>query len=271
MQQRTNEFLTRDDVININELASSISDYYFPESHIDPSVIATKNQITFSYGNYDDSYDGLLEHFNGKFHIYINIDKLGHAYSKRSRFTFGHELGHYFIDSHRVALTSGKSPSHGSFTGFVSKNRAERQADYFSSCLLMPENRFKSFYYSKKFQFRIIEELASKFGTSLSATALRFCAIGNHPILVVCGFKGKVKWYWSSYDFRYKWLKYGKDKIPEDTVAGEYFELGRSPKTTEEVFAMDWFNIKSEEQAIEKFYEHARCVGDYTLSIIWEE
>ncbi|MGO1585598.1 MAG: ImmA/IrrE family metallo-endopeptidase, partial [Mesonia sp.] len=212
-----------------------------------------------------------IECKDAKFHIYINEDKVGHQYEQRARFTFAHELGHYYIDSHRVALLSGRSPSHCSSTGFKSRNRAERQADYFASCLLMPDEKFILHCFRKKFSFKIIQELAGKFGTSISATTIRFCAIGNHPIMVVYSKSKSIRWYWSSDDFPYKWLKYGKDKLPEDTVAGEYFIKNIDPKKTEPIFAMDWFNIRSQNQAEMPFYEHAVTGGVHCLSVIWEE
>ena len=268
---RENDFLSEFDVEELNDLASSIADYYFPNGQIDPIVIAEKNNITYSFGNYSDAFDGLIECEDAKFHIFINLNRLQQAYSERARFTFAHELGHYFIDNHRNSLLKGLSPSHCSQTGFKSRNRAERQADYFASCLLMPENSFRKYCYRKKFEYRIIEELAKKYGTSKSATALRFCAIGNHPIMVVYSYKNSIRWFWSSQDFRFRWLRNGKDKLPEDTVAGEYFNLGRKSKNTEPVFAMDWFNIKYDNQANLPFKEHCLIHDEQCLSIIWEE
>jgi Zn-dependent peptidase ImmA (M78 family) len=268
---RENDFLSEFDVEELNDLASSIADYYFPNGQIDPILIAERNNITYNFGNYSDAFDGLIECEYAKFHIFMNLNRLQHSYSERARFTFAHELGHYFIDSHRNSLLKGLSPSHCSQTGFKSRNRAERQADYFASCLLMPENSFKKFCYRKKFEYRIIEELSKKYGTSKSATALRFCAIGNHPIMVVYSYKNSIRWFWSSQDFRFRWLRNGKDKLPEDTVAGEYFNLGRKSIKTEPVFAMDWFDIKYDHQANLPFKEHCLIYDDQCLSIIWED
>jgi Zn-dependent peptidase ImmA (M78 family) len=268
---KENDFLSEFDVEELNDLASSIADYYFPNGQIDPILIAERNNISYSFGNYSDAFDGLIECEDAKFHIFMNLNRLQHSYSERARFTFAHELGHYFIDSHRNSLLKGLSPSHCSQTGFKSRNRAERQADYFASCLLMPENSFKKYCYRKKFEYRIIEELSKKFGTSKSATALRFCAIGNHPIMVVYSYKNSIRWFWSSQDFRFRWLRNGKDKLPDDTVAGEYFNLGRKSIKTEPVFAMDWFDIKYNYQANLPFKEHCLIYDDHCLSIIWEE
>lgn len=269
--QKRSDFLSQYDNEYLNCLASGIADYYFPHGRIEPEIISVKNNITFSYGEYGACFDGLIECEEQLFHIYINTDRLKHSYSDRARFTFAHELGHYFIDDHRNALLEGRSPSHSSFTGFVRKNRAERQADYFASCLLLPETRFKAFCFRKKFDFKIIRDLSKFFGVSISATALRFCAIGNHPIMVVYTHSNKIQWYWYSEDFPFKALKYGKDKLPEDTVAGEYFELQRQPTGQQPVFAMDWFSIWNSSQAELPFFEQCIFNGKHCLSIIWEE
>ncbi|MGF1558973.1 MAG: ImmA/IrrE family metallo-endopeptidase [Flavobacteriaceae bacterium] len=271
MQTTTNDFLSEYDKGFLNELAGSIADFYCPRGVVNPEVIAEKCKISYNYSEYGDSYDGLIEHLNGKFHIFINIERLQHAFSDRARFTFAHELGHYFIDTHRNSLLQGMSPSHGSFTGFVRKNRAERQADYFASCLLLPEERFVKDCNRRKFSFKILQELSKKYQVSISATSLRFCAIGNHPIMVVYSFKGKIKWHWNSNDFPYWKLKHGKEKLPEDTVAGEYFQLFRKPLTTQTVFAMDWFDNVWDSHTHRKFYEHCICQQDHALSIIWED
>lgn len=272
-QPTTNsDFLSDYDKSVISELAEEISNYYFSEGLVYPEKIATENGITYSHGNYStDSFDGLIECLDKSFHIYINNDRLVHAHTVRARFTFAHELGHYFIDHHRNALMQGLSPSHSSKTGFVSKNFAEREADYFASCLLLPESRFKADCFRRKFSFELIDELSKKYQSSFTATALRFTSIGNHPIMVVLSFKGAVKWYWSSQDFPYKYLLHNKTKVPDDTVAGEYFSKQRSPSSRQDVFAMDWFKNVWESSTERKFHEQCKFNNNYALSIIWED
>ena len=194
----TKNFLSDSAKTDLSQLAEEISNFYFPTGLINPELIADEKGITYSYGNYENAFDGLLEHNAGSFHIYINVDRLKHRYTERARFTFAHELGHYFIDGHRNALISGRSPSHSSFTGFVSKNYAEREADYFASCLLLPEGKFRADVNKRKFKFEVIQELSAKYQTSFTATALRFANIGNHPIMVVFALKGNISWYWYS-------------------------------------------------------------------------
>ena len=226
LKTNNSNFLSETRKEQIEELAEYIANYYSKRGAIDLEIIAEKNNINFLYGNYEDYFDGLLQFEEDEFNIFINIDRLGHAYTERARFTFAHELGHYFIDNHRNALVSGLTPSHPSYTGFVSENIVEKEADYFASCLLLPKERIKQDCNKKKFSFNVLQELSKKYQTSLTATALRFATIGNHPIMVVYSVNNKVKWYWYSTDFRFWSLKHGKERVPEDTAAGEYFNKG---------------------------------------------
>lgn len=273
MQRRNNtDFLDFTRKEEIEHLANFIADSYSPRGSVDVENIAEKNNIKFSYGNYDDAFDGMLQHSFGEFHIYINIDRLEHAYTERARFTFAHELGHYYIDSHRNALALGLAPSHPSYTGFVSDNLVEREADFFASCLLLPKDRFKHDCFKRKFNFKLIQELAKKYQTSITATSLRFAAIGTHPIMVVYSIKNIIKWYWRTYDFPFWILKHGKTKVPENTSAGEFYSKGIRYSTTELVYADEWFKVSFDEDYNRPFFEH--CIygrNEAVLSIIWEE
>src|ERR1700748_3499337 len=133
---------TRKKEIELSELAESIVEYYCPEGIVNPAQIAEMKGISYSYGDYGDAFDGLIEQENTSFHIFINTKNFP-ADHPRSRFTFAHELGHYFIDEHRNALLSGRTPSHPSYTDFSSKNPVELEADHFASSLLLPERRIK--------------------------------------------------------------------------------------------------------------------------------
>ena len=109
----------------ISSLAQDIAETYCSNGIITPEIIASDNEISFNYGFYGDSFDGLIEQLNGSFHIYINLSKVKQTTNTRSRFTFGHELGHYFLDEHRLALDAGKTPSHPSTCNFSSKTLLE--------------------------------------------------------------------------------------------------------------------------------------------------
>ena len=257
----------------LSELAEFIADEYCPNAPIEPELIAKNKGISFSYGNYEDAFDGLTEHEFGEFHIFINLDRHSHKESERVRFTFAHELGHYFIDEHRNALEKGQAPSHPSFTDFSSNNPVEVEADFFAASLLMPKARILKDCFKKKFSFQIIEGLSKKYKTSTTATALKFASIGNHPIMIVRSSNNIINWFKHSYDFPYKWPKGLKENVPENTLAGAYFQDGTKYDETLPLSVYDWFNNVKDEDYDREFYE--RCIYsdyyDFVLSIIWED
>lgn len=271
MQKGKNNYLTKRAKSELSELAESISEYYFEDHSISPEVICRKNNISYSFGHYKkSSFDGLIECYKNDFHIYLNLDRLEHAHTERARFTFAHELGHYFIDDHRNALRMGKSPSHSSVTGFVSKNYAEREADYFASALLLPQKRIEKHCFKRKFSATLIKELANKYQVSLPAASIRFADIGNHPIMVIYSCNGKILWNWNSNDFPYWKLKFGKSKVPSNTATGEYFENGILPRDEEIVYAIDWFEDVYERDYEREFKEYCFIKGKWVLTILWE-
>ena len=96
------------------ELAEAVADEHCPRDVVYPEVIASASGITVSFGAYGEGFDGILEHRNGRFHIFCNTDRVGPDDSPRARFTLAHELGHYYIDDHRRALASGGVAPHPS-------------------------------------------------------------------------------------------------------------------------------------------------------------
>lgn len=264
--------LSRKREIELSELAESIANYYCPEGIVTPEYIADKVGISFSYGDYGNAFDGLIEQENKDFHIFINTKNIAKEHP-RSRFTFAHELGHYFIDEHRQALLNGKTPSHPSLTNFSSKNPVEQEADYFASSLLLPDTRIKADCFKKPFNFNLIEVLSQKYQTSITATVLKLMTIDKHPIMVVSYIDGKLKWFKHSHDFPYKWLKKPWDRAPKNTLAGTYFSTKEKFNEEFPVTANDWFENVWEKDIDRSFFE--KCVysdkHNLTLSIIWEK
>ena len=102
---------------DIEELAEFVTESTFPNSRTEPEQIAEQLGITHNYGHYEDAFDGLLEYCDGDFHIFGNLERVYYPEHPRARFTFSHELGHYFIDEHRNALAGSVGP-HASFTDY---------------------------------------------------------------------------------------------------------------------------------------------------------
>jgi IrrE N-terminal-like domain len=160
--------------LDIIELAEAIAEEYAGEGKLELLKIISAQGITTSFNSYTNGFDGMLEHRAGRFHIYCNLDRVGHPNSPRARFTLGHELGHYFIDDHRLALASGRTPAHPSRCEYESKNVVEREADLFAARLLMPARRFCALAKKHKLGLNGILALTEYFGTSVTSTAIRY-------------------------------------------------------------------------------------------------
>jgi len=253
----------------ISELAEFISSEY-SEIPIPIDKIAQSEELPIFYDDYGDSFDGLLV-FDNQFYIHINTRRGNKEGTPRGRFTLAHELGHYFIDNHRIGLKRGLLQPHGSFTFKGKDETIEREADYFASCLLMPSEKIHQECFKVKFSFGMIKKISSKYNVSLTAAAIRFSEVGNHPIMIVYCEDSEVKWKWYSDDFPFKYLAEKHPKLPEDSIAYEYFQKRSKEKGTEQVWAADWFNCYREEDENRRFYEHLIPFKNKTLSIIWED
>src|SRR5690606_3947221 len=147
----------------------------------------------------------------------------------------------------------------------------EREADYFASCLLMPEERFSKDISGKKFSYELIDSLRTTFCVSITACAFRFAEIGNHPIMMVYSENGRVIWKNCSEDFPYKYLLY-EDRVPPNSVMGEYFQnIGSNLYKQEEVWAVDIFQHVRNDSVYRKFFEYCIMHKGKALSIIWED
>ena len=217
----------------IRDLAECVSEEYFPTDRVDPAVILNAKDVTLVVGNYDDTFDGLLEWDGSRFCVYCNLDRVDSRSSPRATFTLGHELGHYFIDEHRRALLAGHDP-HGCEVEFLSGNAVEQEADLFASHLLMPTRRFAAS--AKRLQVGVgaFQSLASDYGTSITSVAIRYTSLGISPCVVIK---------WSDDGYEWKWLspqahraKYWKtveavDALPTDSPTAK--ALRASPSVRE--------------------------------------
>ncbi|MBN1344547.1 MAG: ImmA/IrrE family metallo-endopeptidase [Phycisphaerae bacterium] len=184
-------------VAEIAELAEAVADEHCPNGGVDPEAVADANGITISFGPYQSSFDGMLEHRAGRFHIYCNLDRVRRRDSPRARFTLAHELGHYYLDEHRNALAAGLAGAHGSQCQYESRNLVEQEADHFASNLLMPPRRFVAAAKGLPPGLEGIMSLARRFNTSITSTAIRYAATDVAPCAV-------IKWSWTGY--AWKWL-----------------------------------------------------------------
>jgi len=257
--------------LEIKDLAESITIEYFPSGAIQPEVIARSNGITYSYGHYQQAFDGLIQHRSGRWHIFLNLDRSSDPGSPRMRYTFGHEMGHWYIDEHRNAIRSGRVKEHPSFNPPDTRNKAEREADYFASCLLMPEKKFREFCHRKPLTGDLITQIASHFKTSITSVCYKYRELSLFPMAIVVSKDGILHRHFPTLDFKYKLFPTWGRPLPPNTAAYEFFQKGKIYKTDEIVFADDWF-LDSWRNKDEQFWEKCFYLpGNTVLSVIWKK
>jgi len=255
----------------IKKLAESIALLYEDEATPLEKIIEDEDLDVF-YDNYErNTFDGMTVYDEGYFYIHINIDRGNIMGSDRGRFTLAHELGHYYIENHRIGLKKGLLKPHPSICNNEQYYLIEREADYFASCLLMPELRFCKDINNRKFEFSIIEDLRYKYKVSRTACLLRFADIGNQPIMVLYAENNRIKWKYNSKDFPFKYFIYD-DLVPKHTVMEDYFKGHKDDIfKTEVINAIECFKYVKEEDIGRHFYEHCISYKNKALSVFWED
>jgi Zn-dependent peptidase ImmA (M78 family) len=229
----------------IEALAERIAIARFAGERVDPEQIARDENIGFKYDSFPEEFDGILVFDDGKFYLVCNERRSSRG-ANRSRFTFAHELGHYFIEEHRRDLQSGQCPPHFSLSEFRSDLPIEKEADIFAANLLMPATSFRK----KSLQFdhgmERISALSTVFGTSFTATAFRAMALDTFPApaAMYCWAVGGTptpKRWMSPSTFRSGWrFPKGPTVLPERTATAEFIATGAGSSVVE-TDARIWF------------------------------
>lgn len=101
------------------------------------SIMAAEN-IKFRTVSANDNFLGIFTHANnGQAYIMVNDNFPNDG---RRNFTIAHELGHYFL-YHELKI--GQCFDADILEDGTAVDEIEREANYFASCLLMPESKIK--------------------------------------------------------------------------------------------------------------------------------
>ena len=138
-------------------------------------------------------------------------------------FTVAHELGHYFIDDHPLAiLGSGK---HFSRSGYISKDRFEEEADAFATELLMPWKLIEPVIRANTGGFGTIKAIADGCESSLLASAIRYTQVTTECVAVIVSHLGVVEFMTASTSFKQipglDWLR-KRDALPSEAPSKRY-------------------------------------------------
>lgn len=158
------------------------------------------------------------------------------TYQPKINYIIAHEIGHAQLHRH-LALFSDTEKT---LSEWYAQGPQEKEANSFAAELLMPSDLFTRKVKNKKLSLPLIEEIASYFGASKTATFLRYRELGEFPVIIIFIENGIIKWKSPSDDFPYKWLTYGI-KVPPYTVAGDYYYRQVEENRPAKVNAIEWF------------------------------
>lgn len=184
----------------------------------------------------------------------------------RKRFALAHEIGHWILHenvSQIVACTDADMLS--SYKASV----PELEASYFASALLMPEELFAARIVGTTPTAKVLSKLASDFGISLTAAAVRYVDLRDDYCALVVSEDGKVRWWRESRDFKGNfWIDPGT-KLSSNTVAGSIFRGDQPSGRPEKVDFTAWLPESSLESHI--IIEEAVWMPRYrqVLSLLW--
>ncbi len=185
--------------------------------------------------------------------------------SEKWRFVVAHEIGHLIrhVDLDQMELCTNTDLS-----DWYGGSGHEAEANYFASELLMPESLFKPLCDRKQPSLKDVRELAERFTTSLTATAIRFVQFCPEPCAVVHSSDGAVDWFHKSDDFAL--FLYGPGhELGRDTYAGDLFAGEDVEDRPQFVDGSAWSdNYRAENFDLK---EHSVQLGRYgsVLTFLW--
>jgi hypothetical protein len=187
---------------------------------------------------------------------------------KRVRFSIAHELGHYFIESHRELLVAGKT--HDSTPGFICDNAMEIEADEFAAALLVPRKHIEERLQRRSFMtLAEILEMGDQWQSSARSAAIRYVRYTGEACAMVIAKQGRITKYIPSDEAHTSGYRFaGLSTVPRASAAARICN-DSSPKKIEEanLTTKSWFPYLPGEHDL---HEESFRLGDtgYTLSIL---
>jgi hypothetical protein len=182
----------------------------------------------------------------------------------KKNFTIAHELGHLLLPGHDESTVCLQGDVEAWDVGL---SKQELEANEFAGELLLPTRLIQKLLSTDKPSFELIESLATRFSTSLTATAYRFAEATSHACAVVWSERGSTKWFVRSEEFRH-WIQMHQS-LDRRTLAVECFSSEGAPRSQEKVSASAWLVGDIPEGAM--VVEHTRCMPSYggALTLLW--
>jgi hypothetical protein len=245
---------------------------------IDPFAIVRSEKPFLRAGGADfgDRYDGMLEYHKSKnrFLLFYNT-KYDTGYSlgdhhPRTRFSIGHELGHYFLNRHRAYLMKSLKP-HPSKGEFHSDIVVEKEADSFAASILLPTHLARPIVNQTELSVERISEIAEHFSTSLVSTMFRAVTLSDFPCAVAGIRVGEVAWMFPSNALIKGGIYPNKGFLPLNAQEPwAEFQVGVSDRYEKEGKVCDWFSVyeKDHLETIHVIEEYVPVASMGTLLVL---
>lgn len=162
------------------------------------------------------------------------------------RFSIAHEFGHYFLPEHPENIFDSYG-WHISSANTNSKNSYEKEADYFSTCLLMPKHLFEDEIYKFNDGLEAIKGLARIFNTSLTTTAIRYIELTETPAMLVISSKGIIEAVFDTKELR----KFGAKRYSKNNIFPNK-NIISTEALKKEIFLHEWVDTNQNIKAIEE-------------------
>ena len=181
----------------IENLAEKVLAKYSTTMPVDPHEIAKSVGLRTFFEPYEKLFHGNTVYVGKQFLILLNKNSLTNLNYSFARYTYAHELGHYFISEHRNNIKQGKSYAFSGNKEFDSEKRViEKEANQFAASLLMPKTLFAECFDSfDNVSFETILHIKDYFNVSILTAAIRLNKLDLAPCITVLwnenGIKGK--------------------------------------------------------------------------------
>jgi len=154
---------------------------------VNPREVCKKLKITYDEQPFS-GFDGLLLVEGDRQLIGVSSKILEVT---RKAFTCAHELGHYYYDLSAGGLIRCNRDDLG--YGKQQLAEMEKRANQFASELLLPAEYFLKDIAKQEPSWRLVQQLAEKYKTSLQATITRYVNLTHHSCWLVVARAGKLQ------------------------------------------------------------------------------
>ncbi|MCB9833576.1 MAG: ImmA/IrrE family metallo-endopeptidase [Planctomycetes bacterium] len=181
----------------------------------DLDALLARESVVVEFFTTSRRFEGCTKLVANRPAIFVNDRSRGRS-DGRVRFTFAHEIGHFFL--HRKLLRQGREFADKSIDESGERGDAlEREANAFASEVLLPTKLIRQFLSRSIISLESIKKLSTTAQTSLQATSIRVARESSSRFCVFFERDGQILWSAPSDDWRHAklpWSKWHGQELP---------------------------------------------------------